>query len=214
MMSKELRRDERTALELMPWYVNGTLESEERELVSRQLLASITCRKELERLRRLQQLIQREDAEATATGRAFERLMARIEASGDSTTSRAWHPRQAFTWTGLTIAASVTAAVSALLWWQAEAPSTTPRVYETLTSTQPADPGATRLRVVFAPGTTELERRELLARHGLTVVGSPTADGIVTLSLADAGDQAAIVAALKGDPRISFVNSPPLSDPP
>jgi hypothetical protein len=71
-MTNELLRDERTALELLPWYVNETLKGEERELVSRQVLASITCRKELERLRRLQQLIQREDAEATATGRAFE----------------------------------------------------------------------------------------------------------------------------------------------
>ena len=64
--------------------MNGTLEGEERELVGRQVLASLTCRKELERLRRLQQLIQRDDAEAAATGRAFERLMARIHASGDS----------------------------------------------------------------------------------------------------------------------------------
>ena len=121
MMSNELRSDERKALELLPWYVNGTLEGEERELVSRQVLASITCRKELERLRRLQQLIQRDDAEATATGRAFERLMARIEASGDSSASRARHPRQAFAWTRLALAASVTAAVSALLWWWADA---------------------------------------------------------------------------------------------
>ena len=213
MMSNELRRNERTALELLPWYVNGTLDSEERELVSRQLLASITCRKELGRLRRLQELIQREDAEATATGRAFERLMARIEASGDSPASRAG-PTRAFSWTRLALAASVTAAVAVPLWWRAEAPSTASTTYETLTNSRPADPGATLLRVVFAPGITEPERQELLARHGLTVVGSPTADGLVTLSLADADDQAAIVAALKRDPRISFVNSPPVTERP
>ena len=212
-MSNELRRDERAALELLPWYVNGTLGSEERELVSRQLLASITCRKELDRLQRLQQLIQHEDAEATATGRAFERLMARIEASGDSPASRAWHPRQAFSWTRLALAASVIAAVAVPLWWRAETPSTA-RTYETLTSSTPADSGASHLRVVFAPGITEPERQDLLARHGLTAVGSPTADGIVTLSLADAGNQAAIVAALKRDPRIRFVNSPPVTEGP
>ena len=213
MMSNELRRDERTALELMPWFVNGTLESEERELVSRQLLASITCRKELERLRRLQQLIQREDAEATATGRAFERLMARIEANGDAPAARTGQSTKAFSWTRLALAASLTAAIAVPLWWRTEAPATA-RTYETLTSSRPADPRGSQLRVVFAPGITELERRELLARHGLTVVGSPTVDGIVTLSMADADDQAAIVAALKDDPRISFVNSPPLSDRP
>ena len=73
MTSNELRSDERKTMELLPWYVNGTLEGEERELVGRQVLSSLTCRKELERLRRLQELIQRDDAEAAATGRAFER---------------------------------------------------------------------------------------------------------------------------------------------
>ena len=45
---------EQKALELLPWYVNGTLEGEERELVARQVLASLTCRKELERLRQVE----------------------------------------------------------------------------------------------------------------------------------------------------------------
>ena len=82
MTSKGMSGDlEQRALELLPWYVNGTLEGEERELVGRQVLASLTCRKEFERLRRLQQLIQRDDPEAAATDREFERLMARIHAS-------------------------------------------------------------------------------------------------------------------------------------
>ena len=82
MTSKGMSGDlEQRALELLPWYVNGTLEGEERELVARQVLASLTCRKELERLRSLQQLIQRDDPEAAATDREFERLMARIHAS-------------------------------------------------------------------------------------------------------------------------------------
>ena len=82
MTSKGMSGDlEQRALELLPWYVNGTLEGEERELVGRQVLASLTCRKEFERLRRLQQLIQRDDPEAAVTDREFERLMARIHAS-------------------------------------------------------------------------------------------------------------------------------------
>ena len=205
---------ERRALELLPWHVNGTLDGGERELVSRQALASLTCRKELERLRRLQQLIQRDDADAAATGRAFERLMARIEASGDSSASSVRHAGRVFAWTRLALAASVAAAVSALLWpWGADF-STTPRTYETLTSSQPADPGATRLRVVFASGVSESERFELLESLSLTIAEPPTDDGIVTLLFAGGTDQAAIVAALKSDPRISFVTSPPVADGP
>lgn len=209
MTSKELRRKERQALELLPWYVNGTLEGEERELVSRQVLASLTCRIELERLRRLQQLIRRDDPEAAATDRAFERLMARIEASGASPRSNVRQPGHPFVRTRFALAASLAAAVSVLLWWWAAVPSTTPRIYETLTTTPSADPAAVRLRIVFAPGVTESERLQLLAHHGLTTVGSPTDDGVVTLAFADGTDRAAIVAALKRDPRIQLVTSPP-----
>lgn len=209
MTSEELRSKERQALELLPWYVNGTLEGEERELVSRQVLASLTCRIELERLRRLQQLIRRDDPEAVATDRAFERLMARIEASGASPRSQVRRPGHEFVWTRFALAASLAAAVSVLLWWWAAAPSTTPRTYETLTTPPSADAGAVRLRVVFAPGVTESERLQLLADHGLTAVGSPADDDVVTLAFADGTDRAAIVAALKRDPRIQLVTSPP-----
>ncbi len=214
MTNNEMRSDERKALELLPWYVNGTLKGEERELVSRQVLASLTCRKELERLRHLHQLIQRDDAEAAATGRAFERLMARINASDVSPRSRARHAGRQVAWTPFALAASLAAAVSVLLWWEATVPSTSPRSYETLTSTQPADPGAAGLRVVFAPGVTESERLQLLASHGLTIAEPPTDDGVVTLLFTDGTDRAAIIAALRQDPRISLVTSPPASDGP
>ena len=214
MTSNELRSDERKALELLPWYVNGTLEGEERELVSRQVHTSLTCRKELERLRRLQQLIQHDDAEAAATGRAFERLMARIDASEASPRSLGRHTGRQSAWTPFALAASLAAGVSALLWQWDAAPPATPRIYETMTSTQPTDPGAAGLRVVFAPGVAESERLELLARHGLTIAGPPTDNGVVTLLFADGTDRAAIVAALRQDPRISLVTTPPLSNRP
>ena len=214
MTSNELRSDERNALELLPWYVNGTLEGEERELVGRQVLSSLTCRKELERLRRLQELIQHDDAEAAATGRAFERLMARIDASEASTRSRARHAGRQLAWTPFALAASLAAGVSVLMWQWDAAPPGTSGTYETMTSTQPTDPGAAGLRVVFAPGVTESERLELLARHGLTITGAPTDDGVVTLLFTEGTDRAAIVAALRHDSRISLVTSPPLSDGP
>jgi hypothetical protein len=214
MMSNELRSDERKALELLPWYVNGTLEGEERELVGRQVLSSLTCRKELERLRHLQQLIQRDDGEAVATGRAFERLMARIDASEASPRSRARHVGWQPAWTPFALAASLAAAVSALLWTWDAAPPAAPHTYETMTSTQPTDPGAAGLRVVFAPGITESERLELLASHSLKMAGPPTDDGVVTLLFTKGTDRAAIVAALRQDPRIRLVTTPPLSSGP
>jgi hypothetical protein len=212
MTNTELRNDERKALELLPWYVNGTLAGEERELVGRQVLASLTCRKELERLRRLQELIQRDDAEAVATGRAFERLMARIEASDETARSSTSNSARQQAWTRFALAASLAAAVSVLLWQWTRAPSVAPPAYETLTRSTDVD--TVRLRVVFAPQVTESERQALLTSHGLTVVGSPSEEGIVTLAFADGTDRAAIVAALKQDPRIRLVTTPPVSEAP
>jgi hypothetical protein len=199
---------ERRVLELLPWYINGTLEGDERELVKRQVLASLTCRKELERQRRLQELIRREDAEAFVADRAFERLMARIKAS--DSTSRA-HQRRAggaTTWNRFAAAAALVAAVSAL-WWRADTTDVAPATYETMSRPQPADSRSATVRVMFAPTVTDSERQQLLASHGLKAVGPPDADGVVILSFNDATDQADALAALKQDPRILLVTTPP-----
>ena len=198
---------ERKALELLPWYVNGTLEGEERELVRSQVLASLTCRKELERLRRLQELMKHDDAEAIATDRAFESLMARIRASEAAPASPAGGIVQ------LAIAASLVTAATALAWWWVAAPVSAPAPYETLATAQPAGTAAL-LRVVFNAGVGEPERQAVFARYRLTTVAPPTAEGVYTLGFPDEADPAAIVAALREDPRIRLVTSPPLPGAP
>ena len=198
---------ERKALELLPWYVNGTLEGEERELVRSQVLASLTCRKEFERLRRLQELMKHDDAEAIATDRAFESLMARIRASEAAPASPAGGIVQ------LAIAASLVTAATALAWWWVATPVTAPAPYETLATAQP-EAAAAPLRVVFNPGVGEPERQAVFARHRLTAVAPPTAEGVYTLGFPDEADPAAIVAALREDPRIRLVTSPPLPGAP
>ena len=209
-MSKTMTAEsERKAIELLPWYVNGTLEGEERELVRSQLLASLTCRKEFERLRCLQELMRHDDAEAIATDRAFESLMARIRASEAADAA----PEGRLAILRLAMAASLTIAATGLVWWWAALPVTTPDAYETLTSAQTAG-GPVTLRVVFEPGVSESERRDLWARHRLTPIAAPTAEGVYALAFPGDADEAAIVAALREDPRIRLVTSPPSSGAP
>ena len=100
------------------------------------------------------------------------------------------------------------------MWWGTLTPSDSPHTYETLTNPAPADPAAARLRVLFAPGVTGAEQRELLASHGLTTLGPPAEDGVLTLAFPVDADRAAIVAALKQDPRIRLVTTPPGSGAP
>lgn len=205
-MSREI---ERRAFELLPWYVNGTLEDEERELVRTQVLSSLTCRKELERLRRLQDLMRHDDAESIATDRAFESLMARIRASEAAAAPRSGPARIVH----LGIAASFLVAVTAVAWWWTAVPVTTRAPYETLTTPEPST-AAGSLRVVFEPGVSEAVRRALFERHRLTPVAPPTKEGIYLLAIPEEGDTAAIVAALRQDPRVRLVTSPPLPGAP
>ena len=189
---------ERRLLELLPWYVNGTLEGAEHDEVRRALRSSLTLRREHDRLVRLQRLMRQDDAEHAATDRAFERLMTRIQRK------RPW--QQPVAWRA---AAAILAVVGVALWWQA-GPPTAPQQFETLTA-----PGrdAASLRVVFAPDLAPKAKMELLAAHGLSIATPPTPDGVYTLVVPEQADARAIADALRADARVAFVSTPPADGP-
>ncbi len=205
---EQYRSTEQHALELLPWYVNGTLGDGERELVRRELLSSLTCRKEFERLRNLQQAMQREDGETVATERAFELLMARIEGCADSQPERRRDIRRPLAWPFVAQAALLLAFVSGIVWWLLPAQPTGTAVYGTLSDPEPAGAGVTRLRVVFAPGMSDAARRELLAEYRLAIVDGPNRDGLYTLMPVESADTLNVVEALKSDPRVMFTSTP------
>jgi hypothetical protein len=197
--ARESARDLRT-LELLPWYVNGTLAGEEREAVRRALRSSLTCRLEHARLNRLQTLMQQDDAEHAATDRAFERLMSRIHRRRRWQGPRFWQA-----------AAALLVACGLALWWSLDRRSE-PQVFETLTTSDQAAAGAARLRVVFVSGVPEAVHRELLAAHGLEVTAPPTPEGVYTLVVPAGADARAISNALRADPRVAFATMPPANE--
>jgi hypothetical protein len=207
-------RSEREALELLPWYVNGTLAGEERERVRRALRSSLTCRLEYERLCRMQEVMQSDDAEHAATDRAFERLMGRIQAAGSAPRARPAASRLASRWLWLAQAAAVLVLVSGLAVWWSQDTALEPGTFETLTSEQPTDAQATRLRLVFAAGVPEEARRAMLAELGLRIVAPPAADGVYTLALPANANAREIADRLRADPRIAFVTTPPAGENP
>ena len=188
---------ERRVLELLPWYVNGTLAGSEREEVRLALRSSLTLRREHDRLVRVQRLMQEDDAEHAATDRGFERLMTRIHRRRGWQEPRFWQA-----------AAAVGAiAIGISLWWNS---APTPARFETLTAAEPD--AALRLRVVFAAGVADEERRALLASHGLTAAAPPTPEGVYTLVLPAGTDARAVAEALRADPRIAFASTPPAGE--
>ena len=122
---------ERETLELLPWYVNGTLEGAERERVRQALRSSLTCRLEFERLSRMQGLMQGDDAEHAATDRGFERLMARIQSDSPARASAV--PRLS-RWMPVAQAAAIVALVAGGAWWWGQDGTGERRAFTTLTT--------------------------------------------------------------------------------
>jgi hypothetical protein len=189
------------ALELLPWYVNGTLAGKEREEVGRALRSSLTCRLECARLRRLQQLMQQDDPELVATDRGFERLISRIHRQ------RRW--RGVPLWQA---AAVVLVAFGLALWWNLDSRSPS-QDFVTLTTPEDIASNAVRLRVVFVSVVPEDARRELLAAHGLEIAAPPTPDGVYTVTVPEGADARAISNALRTDARVAFTSTPPVNEP-
>ncbi len=199
-------QSEREALMLLPWYVNGTLEGEEREAVQRALRSSLTVRLEHDRLARLQAVMKSDDAELAATDRGFERLMARIAAQGAAGEARPAAIRRAWRPWPLAQAAAILALASGLAWWTLRDDAVAPGRYETLTSEPQAHP---QLRLMFAANVSAAERRSMLAGLGLTPTAAPTPDGLYTLAVPEDADARALAERLRSDPRIAFVTTPP-----
>ena len=206
-----LSPSEREALELLPWYVNGTLEGEEREQVRQELRSSLTCRLEYERLSRMASLMQGDDAEQAATDRGFERLMARIHADGRTTAAVAQRrPR----WLPLAQAATVLVLVGGAAWWWSEGTANRAETFQTLTVEPPATSQGTVLRLVLKAGVSDAERRLLFAELGLRTVGAPTADGIYTVALPRDANAREFFNRLGADPRVALVTTPPEASAP
>jgi hypothetical protein len=210
-----LSRSEAQALELLPWYVNGTLEGEEREQVRRELRSSLTCRLEYERLCRMRDLMREDDPEHAAAGRALERLMARIQRDRPASRSRnaaVW--LRSARWQPLAAAAALVTLAAGMAWWWSENRAIAPATYTTLTTNEPGDAGTPLLRLVFATGVPEEARRAIIAELGLELAAPPAADGMYTFAVPKDADAQLIAAELRADPRVAFVTTPPAREGP
>ncbi len=178
------RRSHGELFELLPWYVNGTLEAEDRAEVEAALPTSPTLRAELALLRRLQSAVAAEpepDAPPEAGVGWWQSWR------------RAWWvtpPR--LRWVVCGQAAAVAAAVA---WLVLPPPAPGDASFSTMTAAMPASDAA-RLHLVFEPATTERDLRELLLDAGLVLVDGPSATGVyVVESMTEASIAAGDLAA-------------------
>lgn len=187
--------------ELLPWYVNRTLPEAERTDVERHLAASPELRERLVQWQHLAEAVQAvEVAPPEPSPERFAALMAQIDAAPEPLAAEsaprlwAWLTERfrAFRqgWSDATGTARFALALQCALivlfitgitlQW----PWSSPAVYQTLSSEQPAAVSPRgQLRLILADEMTTGELGDLLGRIRATIVDGPSALGVYTLAL-------------------------------
>ncbi len=179
----------RTTLELLPWYVNGTLAGGERAQVEAHLSACLPCRRELEAQRALQSAVSvlPQDPELS---RALARVHAQLDAAERGLLRRLWDGSHPLLRGAVAVQLVLSVGLTALLVLRSP-----PAEYRTL-SAGAGTQEATGIAVMFNDGRSEQEVRGVLTQLGVRIVDGPTADGAYTLEV-DAARRDSALAALR-----------------
>lgn len=160
---------------LLPWYVNGTLEGDEREYVRVHLEECAQCRQEAEWQRELHAacvVVSSVPGTANPLRNLSRQLMTRATKPSLSGRVRsAWRHSSPWARWGVTAALAgvvVTLAVSGLPGIGG------PALYHTLGASSTAVHAGGSIVVVFDPATTEAELRRILREAGARLVDGPT----------------------------------------
>ena len=172
--------------ELLPWFVNDTLDDQERARVERHLADCIACKQDLADLRELQSLYADEPVDLAASA-GLARTRRRIEQTESNRQPRqrsqgvdVQSRRTRYWWGAMLIAqAVIIVLLSAAFLTRPE-----PRYYHTLAASPAAAKKAAALVVVFAADRPEGEIRDLLRGLHARIVDGPSAEGAYTLEVA------------------------------
>jgi hypothetical protein len=205
--------------DLLPWWVNGTLDCAEAAMVESQLQHCETCRREASTQHRIRDAVRHEASNVEHAPQAsFERLWSRIEelerdvprAAVDLRTPAATgvSPAALIRWKlAAGVVLIVGAATIGTVYWRAS-PGEDPALFHTATTAgdtaAAADP---RIRAVFADATTVEDLAAITRAAGLAIVAGPTEAGVYTLELRRDASAAALDEALdrlRDDPRVRF----------
>lgn len=172
--------------ELLPFFVNGTLEGEERKAVEAALARDPALAREAEALARLRSGMKAEEPAYTPGEMGLARLMREIDGTG-----RQPRPVSRRAWYVAAIAAAF--ALGAVLL----APLMLPD--EPLYEQASGDAGEAALVVAFRQDAPQGEIARLLLDNGLVIVDGPSALGLYRLSPVEAVDIEALADRLAGE---------------
>lgn len=186
----------------LPWFINGTLANNEREVVEAHLSSCLVCRREAMALDTLQRTLASRSLDPLCEA-ALDRLYARIDASAADARVFPWAAAAVLLIvTGL---AGVVAMNTSLLGSERE-----DNAYTTLgvRTTAVDDSDTVKARIVFARNVTEKQMRELLLGADAEVIDGPTPRGAYTIAMprvTRADGLRAAVAGLRDSERVIFI---------
>jgi len=202
------------AFELLPWYVNRSLDEDERRDVREHLSTCLVCRREVTFLERLDRAVVASPDVDFSPKRSFSGLMEQIEVS-EGPLARRMHAslltglRSLRTAHPLLRGALVVQAamilLAAFLLLRMPLPDSAPS-FETLTDAPAAltpDPASARLRVVFVDGASMSEVQALLQLLDARVVDGPSSVGAFAIDV-PAGKGADALEELRANGRVRF----------
>jgi hypothetical protein len=194
--------------ELLPWYVNKTLQGAELNAVEAHLAVCLTCKRELTQLQRLAHAVNQEGALDSAEHAAFLRLKKRLHSGQqpsaqldmqalpqqvrpaqhnvspiNNTKKRNW-AISARSSTALAMAAVLLLSLSVLMPRYVETDLQQGSAFRTLSDAQQDAISANEIRVVFADNVDQEQKNQILERvHGQFISANPTAQGVYTVRL-------------------------------
>jgi hypothetical protein len=187
------------AQQLLPWYVNGTLEADDAAMVETHLAECAECRADLA----AEQALSREVAALPLdVEHAWSTLSDRIDAAGPPRRLAEPVPflrrKVAIGWAlggSFAAAAAVAFAVAVV----PGAPSPVGQTYRALGSAPTAAPG--NALVMFRPDARDSDLRAALAKAGARIIDGPTASGAYVVRIAPAS-RAQALDGLRATPQI------------
>jgi hypothetical protein len=172
---------------ILPWYVNNTLEKDEKKNVEDHLLECPVCRQELDAIRNERDKYYNTVAEDMAIPRTFPKLIAEIEKEEEGRWKRftAFIPSPRFRPALATalIAIQFFVIISLIGIFAMNPWGTGESLYRTLSGPVMFVQKGPRLTILFHEGVQEKSIRELLLEINGNIVSGPTPMGIYTVEL-------------------------------
>lgn len=198
--------------EILPWYVNGSLEGDELEKIEQHLEDCEKCRQEVSYLRRLTQALARPEDVAPAVDTPLSEALSRIEQieaeRSSANLERFWDAlRLKWPLRPLLVVQTLVILALVIALWQGSTGA--PPVFHTLS--RPTDAVTSKgfaVRMVFSPEVTEQELRRLLIELKGQIVEGPSPYGVYTVeihSIADPEAEASLLEEIRAREEVEFL---------